>query len=143
MVVGSRRLRHESCNFPPDLMDACLQLSVNLVGRGTLLTQVVDLALQTSVSVDDLAVPYQQLGHTWLQISSLRSMAPPLLDRTERHTPELQSVLLTTNATAIMRTHQVAGSPCSVGLQDLTRASSGSDLPASWDRVHQRAGGQD
>lgn len=61
MVIDGGRVRHEARDLPPDLVDAGLELGVDLVGGGALLAEVVDLLLQTGVPVHDFAMPHQQL----------------------------------------------------------------------------------
>lgn len=61
VVVDNGRLRHEARDLAPDVVNAGLELGVDLVGGCSLLAEVVDLLLQTSIPVFDLAVSDQQL----------------------------------------------------------------------------------
>lgn len=61
MVVDGGRLSHEVRDLPSDVVDASLELGMDLVGSRSLLAEVVDLLLQTSVSVFDFAMSDQQL----------------------------------------------------------------------------------
>lgn len=61
VVVDGGRLRHEAGDLAPDVVDASLELGVDLVGSRSLLAEVVDLPLQSSVPVLDFAMSDQQL----------------------------------------------------------------------------------
>lgn len=61
MVVDGGRLRHEARDLAPDVVNATLELGVDLIGSRSLLAEVVDLLLQASVPVFDFAMSDQQL----------------------------------------------------------------------------------
>lgn len=62
VVVDSRRLHHKSVNLSSDLLNAALELSVNLIGSYALFAKVVDLPLETSVAIDNFTVPNEKLA---------------------------------------------------------------------------------
>lgn len=64
VVVDCRRLGHEARDLPPNLVNAGLELSVDLVRCRALLAEVVNLALETGVPVHDFTVPDKQLQFT-------------------------------------------------------------------------------
>lgn len=61
VVVDGGSLRHEARDLAADVVNVSLELGVDLVGSCSLLAEVVDLLLQSSVPVFDFAMSDQQL----------------------------------------------------------------------------------
>lgn len=70
MVVDSGCLRHQARNLPANLMDAGLVTRMNFVRGRALLAEMVDLLLESGVSVDGLAMPDKQLHVCCFQLNA-------------------------------------------------------------------------